>query len=126
MVDVAMQSFYRDRRRDLVLAVAWHMAGLTCGILQNWYFLSKVTGNVSVTVAASISFMGNWVDLVGFALPTDIGILEGTRVAVFSLLGFPAALGLTYGVTVRLLQIFWASAGLLMYATLIVRKRKAE
>jgi uncharacterized protein (TIRG00374 family) len=122
-VDFTIQLFYRERPRALFLAVAWHMAGLTCGILQNWYFLSVQTGSASVILAASISFMGNWVDLVGFALPSDIGILEGTRVVMFRLFGFTAALGLTYGVTVRLLQIFWASAGLLMYTTFFVRKR---
>lgn len=121
-VDFAMQVFYRERRRDLSLAVLWHTAGLTCGILQNWYFLSVLTGSASLTVAASISFMGNWVDLVAFALPSDIGVLEGTRIVAFRLLGFTAALGLTYGITVRLLQIFWASAGLLMYATFLFKK----
>ncbi len=118
-VDSAMQVFYRDQKWDFPLAVAWHSAGQVIGILQNWYFLYLLTGDTSILMPAAISFIGNWIDLVGFAIPSDIGVLEGTRVLVFKILGFSSTMGLTYGVTLRLLQIFWALAGLLIYGTLV-------
>jgi hypothetical protein len=121
-VDATLQLFYREHRRGLPLAVAWHMVGMTCGILQSWYFLNLLIGMASVPMAAAISFLGSWMDFLGFAVPVDIGILEGTRVVVFSLLGFPSSLGLTYGVTVRLQQLFWAGIGLVIYTTLFVEK----
>jgi Lysylphosphatidylglycerol synthase TM region len=125
-VDVALELFYKEHGRDLPLAVAWHVVGMTCGILQSWYFLNLLTGTASVPMAAAISILGNWMDLLGFAIPVDVGILEGTRVVVFTLLGFPSSLGLTYGVAVRFEQIFWVGAGLLIYATLLVDKREGR
>ena len=123
-VDSTLQLFYREHRSDLPLAVGWHMVGMTCRILQSWYFLNLLTATVSVPMAAAVSFLGKWMDLLGFAIPMDVGILEGTRVIVFTLLGFPSALGLTYGIAIRLEQIFWAGAGLLLYMTLLVEKKR--
>jgi hypothetical protein len=122
-VDVALQLFYREHGRDLPLAVAWHMVGMTCGILQSWYFLNLLTDMASFPVAAAISVLASWMDLMAFAIPVDVGIMEGTRVAVFTLLGFPSSLGLTYGVAMRLQQIFWAGTGLLIYPTLLAEQR---
>jgi hypothetical protein len=122
-VDEALQLFYKEQGRDLPLAVAWHVVGMACGILQGWYFLDLLTGTASVPMAAAISVLGNWMDLLGFAIPVDVGILEGTRVVVFTLLGYPSSLGLTYGVAMRLEQIFWAGVGLVIYATFLAEKR---
>jgi hypothetical protein len=122
-VDEAFQLFYRERGRDLPLAVAWHVLGRACGILQAWYFLGLLTDTTSVTVAAAISFLGNWMDLLGFAIPVDVGVLEGSRVVAFTLLGFSSSLGLTYGIAMRLQQIFWVGGGLLVYAMLLAEKR---
>ena len=64
-----------------------------------------------------------WFDLLTFAVPFNAGSLEGSRVLVFKLLGFTAALGMAYGIALRLAQIFWAMAGLAFYGELIARKR---
>jgi hypothetical protein len=60
---------------------------------------------------------------VTFALPVDIGVQETARVIVFSVLGFNSALGLTYGVTLRFEQLFWAGVGLVLYGMLVVRMK---
>ncbi len=123
-VDEELTSFYRDRPYDLPLAVFWHIAGMACGIVQSWYFLFLLTDHPSITLAAGIWFLGSWLDLLSFALPYNIGILEATRVLVFNALGFQSALGLTFGIMLRLEQIFWAGIGLLIYATLLGEKRE--
>jgi hypothetical protein len=53
----------------------------------------------------------------------DMGVMEATRIITFRALGFHSALGLTYGIMVRLRQIFWAGVGLLIYATLLIEKQ---
>jgi len=73
-------------------------------------------------MAAGIWFLGSWLDLLSFPLPYNIGVLEATRVIAFRALGFHSALGLTYGITLRLEQIFWAGIGLLLYTTLLAEK----
>ena len=74
-------------------------------------------------MAAGIWFLGSWFDLLSFALP-NIGFLEATRVVAFRALGFQSALGLAYGIALRLEQIFWAGVGLLIYTTLLVKKEE--
>ena len=121
-VDQALKLFYIERPGDLPLAVFWHSVGMACGILKTWYFLFLVREG-SLFVAAGIWFLGIWFDLLTFAIPLGIGIQEGTRVLAFSALGFGLDLGLTYGIALRLDQIFWAGVGLLLYAALLPEKR---
>jgi hypothetical protein len=75
-------------------------------------------------MAAGIWFLGTWFSLLSFALPIDLGLMEATRVIAFVIFGMQSSLGLTYGITLRLEQIFWAGVGLLIYAVLAVQMRK--
>jgi uncharacterized protein (TIRG00374 family) len=123
-VDEKLLLFYQRRRADLLLSVFWHIAGMACGILQCYYFLTVLTVHASLTVAAGIWFLGTWFSLLSFALPVDLGVMEATRVISFVVFGLQSSLGLTYGITLRLEQIFWAAVGLLIYAILAVQMRK--
>jgi hypothetical protein len=121
-VDHELELFYKERPMDLPLSVLWHIVGMTCGTAQSWYFLVLLTDQASLTIAAAIWILGSWLDIVSFAIPMDIGVMEATRIITFRALGFHPALGLTYGIMVRLRQIFWAGVGLLIYVTLLVGK----
>ncbi len=123
-VDLALKSFYRDHPGGLPAAILFHMAAMTCGILQCWLFLTLLARESSFYSAAGIWLLGSWMDLVIFAIPTDIGALEGIRVVAFKALGYSASLGLAYGVVLRLAQVFWAGAGLFLYATLLVERNR--
>lgn len=122
-VDEALRRFYREHPGDLPLSVAWHIIGQACGIVQSWFFLYVLTGSPSLFTAAAVWFLGKWFDLVSFAIPYDIGVLEASRSAIFKLLGFNWSLGLSYGIAIRLEQIFWAGAGLLFYMTLLAGEK---
>jgi uncharacterized protein (TIRG00374 family) len=121
-VDDELRLFYEKQPMGLPSAIFWHVAGLACGILQTWYFLFLLTDQASLRVAAGIWFLGSWFDLLTFAIPLGIGIQEATRVFALKAVGFDAVMGLTYGLTLRLEQIFWAGAGLLSYGTLLSEK----
>jgi hypothetical protein len=123
-VDEKLQLFYQSRRADLLLSVFWHIAGMACGILQCYYFLLVLTDHASLSVAAGLWFLGTWFSLLSFALPIDLGVMEATRVIAFVVFGLQSSLGLAYGVTLRLEQLFWAGVGLLIYAMLAVQMRK--
>ena len=122
-VDHALKLFYQTHPASLPLAILWHIAGFGVGIIKTWYFLSLLNAQASVPVAAGIWFLSTWFDLLTFAIPFDLGVQEGTRVIAFKALGFDLVLGMTYGVTLRLEQIFWAVFGLLNYALLLSEKR---
>jgi uncharacterized protein (TIRG00374 family) len=118
-VDDELRLFYQRHRKDFPLAMLWHILGYTCGILQSWFFLYLLTDSASLRIAAGIWFLGSWFDFLTFAIPLGIGIQEATRIVALNALGFDSVLGLAYGVTLRLEQIFWAGCGLLAYVTLL-------
>jgi hypothetical protein len=73
------------------------------------------------TVAASTWFLGMWFDLFTFAVPQNVGSLEGSRIFIMKLLGFTQfdLLGMTYGFALRLTMTFWSCFGLVIYGFLI-------
>jgi hypothetical protein len=122
-VDSALKLFYKDRPADLPISMFWYMVGMACSIMKTWYFLALLTDG-SFFAAAGIWFIGTWFDLLTFAIPLGIGIQEGTRVIAFRAIGFSLTLGLTYGILVRLEQIFWAGIGLFIYPILLRRETR--
>lgn len=121
-VDQTLQRFYQEHPMDLPLAMFWHMLGMVCSIMKTWYFVLLVMDG-SFLAAAGIWLLGTWFNLLTFAIPMGLGVQEGSRVLAFKILGFDTALGLTYGIALRLEQIFWAGAGLLIYVALLAEKR---
>lgn len=119
-VDGALQRFYREHPWSLSAAVCWHLAGFSVGILQTWFFLHLLARDDSLLVATAVWVLATWFDLLTFVMPSGIGVQEGTRVIAFKALGFDSITGMTYGVVLRLQQIFWAVFGLLSYALLVV------
>jgi hypothetical protein len=64
-----------------------------------------------------------WFDLLTFAVPLNLGALEGTRIVAFKAIGYTALAGMTYGIVIRLSQIFWTGFGLAAYALLAARAK---
>ncbi len=118
-VDDILKKFYREQPADLAWSVFWHVLGYATGIFATWYFLYLVTDHPSAGAAARIWFLTMWIDLVTFAVPLNMGTLEGGRLLAFRAFGFGALPGITFGVVTRLAQLFWAGIGLVNYTLLI-------
>jgi hypothetical protein len=116
-VDGELQSFYRDRQRDMWCAIGWHLLGYLIGIIPTWYFLERVAPPAAVSIAATAWFLGMAFDLITFAVPLNAGSLEGTRVLALKVLGYAAPVGMAYGIALRAGQTLWAIAGLGLRAT---------
>lgn len=123
-IDEGLKLYYREHSNHLLLAICWHLLGYSVGILQTWFFFSLLN-HASWTVAAATSFLGMWFDLLTFAMPLGLGTLEGTRIIALKAVGYNALLGMTYGMALRLAQLFWAAAGLINYALLAQRHEDA-
>jgi uncharacterized protein (TIRG00374 family) len=120
-VDEAFRVFYRERRRDLVLAVGWHLLAIATGILQTGLFFALTHQHPSWAVVAGVWVIGLWFDMMIFVVPMSLGTLEASRIAIFAAIGYPVAEGMTYGVVQRLGQLTWAVLGLMGYAWLTLR-----
>jgi len=120
-VDEAMTRFYGERPTDLKFAICWHLAGYSVGIAQAWLFFRLLHHETTWTVAAGMWFLGMWFDLLTFAVPLNLGTLEGTRILAFQAMGYTAVMGMTYGIAIRLAQKFLACFRLLNHALLTSR-----
>ena len=118
-VDEALKTFYRERPRDLAPAVGWQLLGHSTGLLQTWWFLSLVHPTFSIETIATVFVLGMWFDMLTFAVPLNMGTLEGSRVVVFKAVGMGALTGMTYGIALRLAQLSVVSFGLVNYAMLV-------
>jgi uncharacterized protein (TIRG00374 family) len=120
-VDEALKRFYRKRPLDLVLAVGWHVIGHSAAIFQAGLFLWLLKQPAPFATFAAIGFLSLWFDLLTFAIPLNLGTLEGSRVLALNAVGSGAVLGMTLGVAVRVAQVFWACCGLVCYSLFAVR-----
>jgi hypothetical protein len=125
-VDDVLISFFHERPRDMVLAVCWHLAGNSVGVFQTWWFFSLLHQPVSAKAAACVWILGMWFDLLTFAVPLNMGTLEGSRMIVFKVTGHGAVLGMTYGMALRLAQLSTACFGLMNYLLLVASSGKAS
>jgi uncharacterized membrane protein YbhN (UPF0104 family) len=118
-VDGTMKQFYQERPWGLSRAITWHLAGYSVGIAQTWLFFHLLHQNTAWTVAASIWFLSMWFDLLTFAVPQNLGSLEGTRILILKAFGYPAVMGMTFGFAQRLTMVFWSCVGLAIYGSLV-------
>jgi uncharacterized protein (TIRG00374 family) len=114
-VDDALQRLYRDRPQALVMSIWWHLLGHSAAILQAWVFLYLLNQPAPLATVASVGLFSLWFDLLTFAVPLNLGTLEGSRMIVFKALGCSALLGMTFGIAIRIAQVFWACFGLVSY-----------
>lgn len=112
-VDETLKVFYQGRRRALVFATLWHFLGHALGLLQMWFFLLIMKQPVSVGVVVTAALLCLWFDFLTFAVPMNLGALEGSRVVALKAIGSGAVTGMAYGVAQRIAQTFWALFGLL-------------
>ena len=124
-VDHALQLFYRDHPARLLYSIFWHTVAMAFKILKTWYFLVLMSSGGSLFMAAGVWFLGTRLDILTFPVPLEIGLLESIRVLVFKALGFGMDLGLTFGIALRLEQLFLGGIGLIIYAGLF-RKSAAK
>ena len=120
-VDEALKVFHRERPHDMWLSIGWHLLGYSVGIFQTWFFFRLLHEDTTWLLAAGAWFVGMWFDLLTFAVPMNMGTLEGSRIVVLRALGYNAVLGMTYGLALRFAQMFWAGFGLLSYGLMATR-----
>ncbi len=118
-VDETLKVFYQQRPGDFLKAVCWHQLGYSVGIFQTWLFFNLLHQNGSWALAAGLWFLGMWFDLLTFAVPMNVGTLEGTRIVALRAIGYSSLMGMTYGVALRLAQLVWSALGLAIYGCLV-------
>jgi hypothetical protein len=120
-VDNALQAFYRERPLALMLSIGWHLLGLAVAIFQAWLFLRLLHRPAPLNLVLVAAFLGLWLDLITFAVPMNVGALEGSRMFALKAIGLDAASGTAFGMAIRIAQVFWAVFGLANHGMMIGR-----
>ncbi len=125
-VDDLLREYYIKRPFDLPKSMFWHIMGFICGIVQVWYFIYLVGASAPLRSVAAIWFLGSWFDLVSFPVPAGIGVQEGSRLLIFDALGLTKLQGLTFGLSLRIEQVFWALVGMISYSVVTWGQKRGK
>jgi hypothetical protein len=120
-VDEETKRYYQTNNIDFLLSIFWNVLALAGGILQTWFFFHFTDIKTTWLIVAAVWFLATWFEIASFAIPSNVGILEGTSVIVLKIAGFSSALGLAYGIALRVGQLFWTAIGLVCYLILVRR-----
>jgi uncharacterized protein (TIRG00374 family) len=112
-VDGRISEFYAVGRRRFVLSAASCFAGWCGGLLETWLILRLlVPGAAGWAAAFAIEALAMTINNLFVFVPGRVGTSEGVRVAVFVLLGLPAASGAAYALLRRGRELAWTVPGL--------------
>jgi uncharacterized protein (TIRG00374 family) len=124
-VDERLASFHADRRASFATSMLLHALGTSIGGLQLILFLVFLGAPFTAGQAAEAFLVAIAFDLFSFFVPARLGAYEGSRVVAMSVAGLDPHLGLLFSLVLRVEQIAWAAIGLVLYPSLLSRRRTA-
>ena len=113
-VDASIRAFYAQHPMRFALASLFCLAGWCGGLLETYLVLGLLTHATSPRLAFSVEGLAMVAGNMLLFMPARVGSAEGSRVAVFLLLGLPAAQGVAYGLVRRARELVWVALGALV------------
>jgi uncharacterized protein (TIRG00374 family) len=113
-VDGRISEFYAAHPGRFARSVAWCFAGWCGGLLETWILLRLLSPGAGWPAAFAIEGLAMTLNNAFLFIPGRVGSAEGIRVAVFLLVGLPAAQGGAYAVLRRGRELAWTIPGLLL------------
>ena len=95
-----------------------HIVGWVVGSLEVYLVLQWLGVEASLADALVVDAFATGMRFIGFAVPSALGVLEGSYMIAFGALGFGTGLGLSYALIRRLRLVIWSALGLLALALL--------
>lgn len=106
--------FYKTRMRVFYWATFLCLLGWCGGLLETYVVLQLLSAEPSIGMAVAVESLAMTLNTIIFFIPGRVGSAETVRVAVFSVLGLPAAQGAVYSIIRRGREVTWAIPGLLI------------
>lgn len=114
-LDRELATLHRERPGAFAASVAWHFGGQLVGVLQLLYILVALGVPADLLTCVGIEALALLADSAVFFVPGRVGVQEGGRVLVFTILGLGAGTGLAVALIVRLNQLTVAALGLVAF-----------
>ena len=120
-VDERVKTFHGRHPWRFAGAIALSFVGWCGGLLETLILLKLLTGATSLTAALAAEGLAMVLNNMLLFMPGRIGSAEGIRVAVFVMLGYPAAQGVAWGIVRRARELVWIGLGILVMVKRHVR-----
>jgi uncharacterized protein (TIRG00374 family) len=116
-VDASIRAFYAEHHGRYFAAVGWNLVGWCGGLLETYIVLRLLTHSEGWWTAFAVETLAMALNTMLLWVPARAGSAEGVRVAVFVLLGLPAAQGAAYSLARRARELAWILPGALYLVT---------
>ena len=114
-LDANIQTFYSSKQsRWFAAATGWCLVGWCGGLVETYVILRLLTPTAGWATAVAVETVAMVLNSLLVFVPGRIGSAEGVRVAVFMLLGLPAAQGVAYSLVRRGRELIWIVPGLVV------------
>lgn len=113
-LDRWLARFYTTRMPVFYWATLLCLLGFCGGLLETYLVLQWLSANSSFGTALAVESLAMVLNSIICFIPGRVGSAETVRVAVFSVLGLPAAQGAVYSIIRRGREVVWAIPGLLI------------
>ena len=110
-IDTNIGSFYREHRTRFLQALFFQSIGWFMGTCETYIILYVLDAGIGFWFCFVLSALGTVVSAIFFFMPSNIGVMEGSLVFLFSSLGLDPALGLSLGLIRRMRRVFWVFIG---------------
>lgn len=121
-VDRALARYYRHRRARFALSALCNLTSFLLGVVETVIVVHVIAGPTPIAPLLVVNAIATAISFIGFFVPGQIAVREGAYVAAFVALGMEPAVGLSVGLTKRVLDLSWAGIGFVVLA----RYRRAE
>jgi uncharacterized protein (TIRG00374 family) len=111
-VDAHLSDLYKMRPFDFVLSVGFVFIELCVAVIQVWLMMRWIGLPCGWLAAVAIESFAVLLGLLLFAVPSALGVQEGSKLLIFAALGLPLSAGVTLGIVFRLMSTVNLAVGL--------------
>ena len=110
-IDTNIGAFYRTHRTRFLRALFFQSIGWFMGTCETYAILWALDAGIGFWFCFLLNALGAVINGLFFFMPSNIGVMEGSLVFLFSSLGLDPSLGLSLGLTRRLRRVCWIFIG---------------
>lgn len=110
-VDTSVGYFYREHKIRFLKALFFQGIGWLMGTCETYVILMMLGTDIDFGFCFLLTALGTIINSLFFFMPSNIGVMEGGQVFLFSMLGLNPALGLSMALLKRIRRILWILVG---------------
>lgn len=123
--DEEVGRFYAGGPSRFLVSAAWFLVGWALGVLEAGLILFFLDVPITMRRLVAIEVLAVAIDAVVFFVPGKVGVQEGGKVLIFTLLGLDPAKGLSFGILRRIRELAWVGIGLFIFSRVQATPRQS-